>query len=64
MDNPLFKKSREILEGYDAKLRGEREAIVTKVVVSQCCGEEMPDYPDRDICPACREHTGVEAIPE
>ena len=33
-------------------------------IVSACCGIEMPDYPDRDICPRCGEHTGVEIIQE
>jgi len=32
--------------------------------VSVCCGAEMADYPDRDICPSCGEHTGVETIKE
>lgn len=27
---------------------------------SECCGAEMHDWPDRDICPDCLEHTGVE----
>jgi len=30
------------------------------IQTSQCCGAEMPDYPDRDVCPSCGEHTGVE----
>ena len=24
---------------------------------SVCCGELMPDYPDSDFCPRCKEHT-------
>jgi len=34
------------------------------IPVSVCCGEEMADYPDRDICPRCGEHTGVETLTE
>lgn len=34
------------------------------ILVSECCGKKMPDYPDSDICPRCREHTGVEEIEE
>lgn len=29
---------------------------------SVCCGGRMPDYPDNDICPDCKEHTGVEVV--
>ncbi len=28
--------------------------------MSQCCGVEMNDWPDSDLCPRCLEHTGVE----
>ena len=27
---------------------------------SQCCGVEMNDFPESDLCPQCLEHTGVE----
>lgn len=27
-------------------------------ITSACCGEPMPDWPDSDFCPACREHSG------
>ena len=33
-------------------------------LVTVCCGEDIPDYPDRDICPRCGEHTVVEVIEE
>jgi len=27
---------------------------------SHCCGEIIPDYPDSDFCPKCKEHcTGM-----
>ena len=31
-----------------------------KTPYSECCGTDMPDYPDSDFCPSCGEHTGVE----
>jgi hypothetical protein len=27
---------------------------------SECCAEEMINWPDSDLCPLCHEHTGVE----
>jgi hypothetical protein len=24
---------------------------------SNCCGAEMPDWPDSDFCPQCKEHS-------
>ena len=27
---------------------------------SVCCGVDMPDYPDSDLCPRCKEHTVTE----
>ena len=27
---------------------------------STCCGYEMDDWPDSDICPNCGEHTDAE----
>jgi len=35
-----------------------------EILVSMCCGEEMPDYPDNDLCPRCKEHTGVLILEE
>ena len=32
--------------------------------ISDCCGAEMPDWPDSDICPDCGEHTGVDESEE
>ena len=28
--------------------------------LSNCCGAPLPDYPDRDICPDCKEHSDDE----
>lgn len=28
--------------------------------VSNCCGAEIQDWPDIDICPECKEHTDIE----
>ena len=25
-------------------------------IYSNCCGELIPDYPDSDVCPKCKEH--------
>jgi hypothetical protein len=30
------------------------------IPLSECCGEEMPNWPDSDICPCCLKHTGIE----
>ena len=27
---------------------------------SECCGAEMHNWPDSDLCPECHDHTGVE----
>ena len=27
--------------------------------LSECCSEEMPNWPESDICPYCKEHTGI-----
>lgn len=27
--------------------------------LSECCGEEMPNWPDNDLCQECKEHCGV-----
>lgn len=33
--------------------------------LSNCCGAEMHDpYLDMEICPICKEHCGLEFIPE
>ena len=29
----------------------------TEKYYSVCCDEFMPDYPDNDFCPRCKEHT-------
>jgi len=29
---------------------------VEEIPLSDCCSEEMYDYPDFDICPNCGEH--------
>lgn len=26
---------------------------------SECCGVDMPDYDECDLCPKCKEHTGL-----
>ena len=41
--------------------RAKREDLP---LVSQCCGGDMPDYPDIDFCPRCKDHTGVEIMEE
>ena len=32
-----------------------------KPLYSQCCGVEMDNWPESDLCPRCLEHTGVES---
>ena len=48
------KERREEYEKLKAHFETEDEPR------SQCCGAIMHDWPDRDLCPDCKEHTGVE----
>jgi len=34
--------------------------ITDKEYHCSMCGRHLPDWPDSDICPDCKEHTGVE----
>jgi len=33
------------------------EVMKTEKYYSECCDVLMPDYPDSDFCPECKEHT-------
>ena len=49
-------------ETYEEMVKRARDEDLP--LVSQCCGADMPDYPDVDFCPRCKDHTGVEIIEE
>ena len=36
----------------------QRGELDDEEITSACCGEPMPDWPDSDFCPMCREHSG------
>ncbi len=31
-----------------------------EIPVSNCCAWPMPDWPDNDLCPRCKEHAAPE----
>ena len=33
--------------------------VVEEKYYSICCGVRIPDYPDNDFCPKCKDHTGA-----
>ena len=33
------------------------QEFLEKEPTSNCCGADMPDWPDSDFCPKCKEHS-------
>ena len=57
--------SAMLKESVESQRRAEYEKLKAHFepeghCLSQCCGTSMPDWPDSDICPHCKEHTGLE----
>lgn len=45
-------------EGTCGMKKGQR--CPEDIPLSDCCGTEMHEWPDSDICPGCKEHCGIE----
>ena len=50
--------------GYDEVEVSGIKFLIKEKATSICCRFEMPDYPDSDLCPFCKEHTDVEQLPD
>jgi len=53
-----FRFNPMIGDGHCALSAGKRCPELAPL--SNCCGEELNDWPDSDICPECKEHCGIE----
>ena len=50
-------RSKEAKQGRELDEKWKRKE--EEKYYSICCGALMPDYPDSDFCPRCKEHTEV-----
>jgi len=42
---------------FEELKKSMREFIEDDTLYSGCCGAPMPDWPDCDLCPECKEHS-------